>query len=183
MNLRTMGSAERAFYLSLGAAVGLLAILCLWHHQWALGLAALAVGIAWGGAHWRGWRWLPPVAFAALVALSAAGLWRQLPAAWLVVAVAAALAAWDLDSFAARLARFAPGPDHARLVKDHLVRLLLVVGAGIALGEVSLVIRLTLGLGVVMGLGLLAFLILTQAARLLAGDGGEAPASKPDGSD
>jgi hypothetical protein len=117
------------------------------------------------------------------VALATAGLWRHLPAAWLVVGVAGALTTWDLDNFAARLGRYAPRPDHARLVKDHLRRLLMVTGAGVALGEAALKIRLTLSLGVVMGLGLLAFFLLMKAARLLADDENDAPASNPSGTD
>ena len=166
-----MNDAERAFYVSLGAAVGLLGLTCLWQGHLGLALAMLLLGAGWGAAHRLGWRWLSPLAFVALVTLAVGGLWLNLPAAWLVAGVAAALTTWDLDNFAAQLGRFEPRPDHAGLVKNHLGRLLIVTGVGLVLGEAALVTRLTLGLGVVVGLGVLAFIILTQAARLLGGDG------------
>ena len=167
--------AGQAFYASLGVTTGLLGLIFCGQRQWEAALAVLVVGAGWGGVHWiaarrPGWRWMSPLAFAALVMLAAYGLWHQAPAAWLVVGVAAALVTWDLDGFAARLAPYAPLPDEARLVRLHLVRLLLVAGAGVGLGEAALHLRLTLGLGVAAGLGLLAFLFLTQAARRLGRD-------------
>lgn len=162
--------AEQVFYASLAVTVGLLGVLALGQGQWGLALAALALGAGWGGAHWRVWRGVAPLAFAALVGVAAGGLWGHLPATGLVVCVAAALGAWDLDGLASRLAQFNPRPEYARLVRNHVGRLLVVLGAGVALGEAALWFRFTLGFGLVLGLGFLAFLILTQAARLLMGE-------------
>jgi hypothetical protein len=159
--------AERGFYGSLGSAAGLLTLLAIGKGQWSLALVALAVGAGWAGAHRLGRGWLSPLAFVVLVGCAVVGLWRNMPPAGLVAAVAAALAAWDLDGFAAKLARFEPHPDQSLLVKNHLGRLLAVTGLGIILGEAALGLRLALGLGWLAGLGLLAVFILLQAVRLL----------------
>jgi hypothetical protein len=141
--------------------------------QWSLALVALAVGAGWAGAHRLGRSWLSPMAFVVLVGCAVVGLLRAMPAAGLVAAVAAALAAWDLDGFAAQLARFEPRPDQGPLVKNHLGRLLAVTGLGVVLGEAALGLRLALGLGWVAALGLLAVIILLQAVRLLGGEAEE----------
>jgi hypothetical protein len=161
-------AAYTAFGISLGVAVGLVGITALVQGQWALALAAAALGAGWGVTSWRGWRWASPLASTGLILLTVNGLWRSLPAEWLVAGVAAAVVAWDLDGFAARLARFERRPEHARLIRNHLGRLLLVAGVGLVLGEVALRLTLSLGLGLVVGLGLLAFFLLVQAARLLS---------------
>jgi hypothetical protein len=160
-------AAQQAFIVSLGVAAGLPAVVALAASQWSLALAAAALGAGWGVAHRLGWRWVAPLALAGQIWVAVNGLWHGLPAVWLVAGIAAALCAWDLDSFAVRLARFEPRPEHARLVRSHLARLLLVNGAGLILGEAALRLRITLGVSLTVGLGLVAFVILTQAARLL----------------
>jgi hypothetical protein len=174
-----MNWAEGSFYVSLACAVGLQALPAAAKSQWDLALVVLAVGAGWGGAHWLARRWLSPVAFVILVGCAVAGLWRNVPAAWLVAGVAAALAALDLDGFATRLARYEPRPDQTQLVKNHLGRLLGVMGPGVILGEAALMLRLTLGLGVVAVVGLLVFAILLLGMRLLGRDS-ERPAKKND---
>jgi hypothetical protein len=165
--------AEGGFYLCLAGAAGLLALLAMGNGQWSLALVVLAAAGGWGGGHWLGRRWLSPLTFVVLIGCAVAGLWRNLPAAWLVASVAIALAAWDLNGFAARLARYEQRPDETRLVKNHVGRLLGVTGLGVILGEVALTLRLALGLGGLALVGLLAFIILLQGMRLLGGDSEE----------
>lgn len=165
--------AERGLYLSLVGAAGLLALLAAAKAQWGLALAALAVGTGWGGAaSWPrlGRRWISPLAFVALTVCAAAGLWNNLPAAGLIVAVAAGLAAWDLDGLTARLARFEPQPEQTQLVKNHLRRLLIILGLGVILGEAAIAFRFAWSLEAVAALGLLAVLLLLLALRLLDRD-------------
>jgi len=176
---RRMNWAEGSFYACLACAAGLLALPAAAKGQWDLALVVLAVGVGWGGTHWLTRRWLSPLAFVLLIGCAAAGLWRDVPTAWTVAGVAVALAAWDLDGFAARLARYEPCPDQTQLVINRLGRLLGVIGPGIILGEAALVFRLTLGLGVLAALGLSAFILLLLGMRLLGGDS-QRPAKKND---
>ncbi len=176
---RRMNWAEGSFYVGLAGAAGLLALPAAAKGQWDLALVVLAVGAGWGGAHWLAWRWLSPLAFVILIGCAAAGLWRDVPAAWLVAGVGAALAAWDLDGLASGLARYEPRPDQTQLVKNHLGRLLGVMGPGVILGEAALMLRLTLGLGLVALVGLMAFVILLLGMRLL-GDDSQGPVKKND---
>jgi hypothetical protein len=172
---------ERSFYLSLGVAVALLAGLALVNGQGGLALLALLVGVGWAGVHRLGgrWRWFSPLAFLLLGGEAVVGLVRGFPAGGLVIGVAAALAAWDLDGFAAYLARFGPNPEQTPLLKKHLGRLLVVLGGGVILGEAALVLRVTLSLGWVATLGILAMVILLQAVRQLGGEP-EVPVRKKD---
>ncbi len=176
---RRMNWAEGSFYASLAGAAGLLALPGAARGQWDLALVVLAVAAGWGGAHWLARRWLSPLAFAILIGCAAAGLWRDVPAAWLVAGVAAALAAWDLAGLASRLARYEPHPGQTQLVKNHLGRLLGVLGPGVILGEAALLVRLTLGLGLVALAGLMTVVILLLGMRVLGADS-QGPVKKND---
>jgi len=157
--------------VALAVAAGLPGILALAAGQWPLALAAAALGAGWGVAHRLGWRWASPLALVGLIWLAVNGLWHQLSADWLVGAVTAALCAWDLDGLAVRLARFEPRPEHSRLVQSHVARLLMLMGAGLVVGEAALRIRITLGVSLAVGLGLVVFILLRQAAQVLAEGG------------
>ncbi len=164
--------ADRCFYAGLAVTTVLLGLVLAGQGQWEAALGALAVGGAWGGAHFLArrrpvWRWVSPAAFTGQVLLAAGSLWHLAPATWLVVVAGAALVTWDLEGLAVRLAGYAAVPEEARLVGAHLRRQLLLAGAGIAFGEVALHVRLTLGLGLVAALGVLVAVLLTLAARQL----------------
>ena len=102
---------------------------------------------------------------------------------WVLVGITAALVAWDLHHFIQH-ARVAEPTDADNteaniaytnfrsenmraLERAHLQRLALVSGTGLLLGGLALTIRLTLGFGVVLALGLVAIFGLSRLIRYL----------------
>jgi hypothetical protein len=162
-----MSHAERAFIICLTLAVGLLMALYALSNVWRPIPGMFVLGVVGVVAHWR-WRWLASLAFAGLVVLAANGaLWYHLSPAGLLVVICATLAAWDLDEFSARLKRYHDSAYAAALWREHLRRLLVVLGAGLALGWAALNLDLALSFGVTVLLTVLAFFGLAQAARML----------------
>lgn len=103
---------------------------------------------------------------------------------WMLVGITAALIAWDLQHFIQHMhasVHVETDPaDTARedtgghidaatraLERAHLQRLGLVSGAGLLLGGLALTIRLTLGFGVVLALGLVAIFGLSRLIHYL----------------
>ncbi len=103
------------------------------------------------------------IVFAGFAVLVAWGLLQSVSAPLMIVALAAALASWDLHYFRRRLATaahvVAPGP----IVGAHLRRLALVVGGGSGLGLLSLFVRVRYGMGTVVLLSVLALVGLSRA--------------------
>ena len=133
-----------------------LALIYGWHGEWGGVLAGSALGLVGIAGLWR-WRWLTDAGLFGYAAAAAWGVWLELPAAWLLAGLIAALAAWDLVHFARRLDL--PGSqvvNRAALVRGHLQRLGLAAGLGLLLGETALALSLDLTLGWALLLGLLA---------------------------
>jgi hypothetical protein len=162
-----LNSAERAYLFALFLAVMVLAGLHALVGLWAPALLTLLLGTAGLAAHWR-WRWLSSLAFVGLAGVAVNGLLRYgLPPLGVLMAVTAALAAWDLDEFSLQLRRYGDDPRVEALWHHHLRRVLLILGVAVAMGVFNLTIRLSLGFGLTVLLGALSFLGLAQAARLL----------------
>ena len=137
-----------------GAAVGL-ATLYVLYGQGLLALPIAAVGLLWALGSWRGWRWPAGLGLIALATAAAAGLWLGMGPWGTFLAVVAALSAWDLDGFH-RLLREAPrSAAIPQLERSHLLRLLLVDGASIALAAVATAFQLQVGAGLAILLGVL----------------------------
>ncbi len=103
------------------------------------------------------------IVFAGFAVLVAWGLLQNVSAPLMIVALAAALANWDLHYFRRRLAAaahvVAPGP----IVGAHLRRLAVVVGGGSGLGLLALFVRVRYSMGTVVLLSLLALVGLSRA--------------------
>jgi hypothetical protein len=134
---------------------------------WLGTVVAVGVGIFQLVGKWRGWRWAGSAALILFAGAAAMGVRLGADASWMLLGVVAALAAWDLDHFAFRL-EFAPSDEVARsLERHHLLRLLIVVVLGLALGVAALNIRAAFGFGTAVVLGLLAILGLSRAIGFL----------------
>ncbi|MGD8624715.1 MAG: hypothetical protein PVF47_02325 [Anaerolineae bacterium] len=129
--------------------------------QWTGTAAALAAGLLWLAAWWRRLPWTAAAGLVAFTILAAGGIWLGLGAGWMLLALIAALAAWDLDAFARRLAGADRIHEEEAVERRHLARLGLVIGLGgfLALLALGIELRLTflpallLGLLAVIGLG------------------------------
>jgi len=138
--------------------------------SWAWAVAGLGLGVLWLLGRWRDWSPAAPLGLAASTALAALSLWpdnRAGIALLALLAVVAALCAWDLDGLARRLARYPFAGDQAGLERRHLARLLAVATLGFLLGGAALAIQIRLTFLPALLLGLLALLGLSWAVLLL----------------
>jgi hypothetical protein len=145
---------------------------------WVLLAVALAAGALWlvdirRGRH----RFASPllVVFVLLAAVSAGLSGGRVLAPLVVVA---ALAAWDLDRFAARMAEAVAGngeqqAERRKLETQHLRRLLVVSALGLALAWLAEFVRVPLSFGWAVALGLLAALGLAGLVRALVRESDE----------
>ncbi len=103
----------------------------------------------------------------ALTIATALEINRYPDAPWIILSLAAGLAAWDTY----HLLRRSKGVDHIERSKDletlHLRRLLVVLALGSGLGLVSMFAEVNLGFGLMLVLGLLAIVGIGQVIRYL----------------
>jgi hypothetical protein len=184
---------RRITYAAIFVASASLAASFGWTGVWPLALAALIAGAFWAYAfrrHWEGAASLMLVVFVVIAAVDVNLSGGRLLAP---VAVVAALAAWDLHRFVARL-RSGFDEDAAdeesaaedveiliettaddllleqerrALERSHLRRLLVVSAVGLALAWLAEAARFRLALPIALALGLLAILGLSQVVRSL----------------
>jgi hypothetical protein len=125
----------------------------------------VAIGLLWLAGDWRGWDWVAGLCLAGWVGLAALGVWQGLPAGWMLIGVVAALAAWDLGHFAARLRTAGTITRPAELTRAHLRQLAIVVAAGLLLGGIALGIRVELTFGWAILTAALAIIGLSSLIR------------------
>jgi len=113
----------------------------------------------------RGQRpWGPPLTLAGFAGLAAVGLLLGVGAGWMLLAVIAALCAWDLEHFYGVLSHPAYAASAARrrkAEKAHLGRLLAVLAVGLLLGALGLIAPARLTFLPALLLSLLALLGLS----------------------
>jgi hypothetical protein len=133
--------------------------------QWLALAAALAICAIWLAAQQRGAPF-GAVALCCLTILAAAQVIFGAPAALLVLAVVAALCAYDLDCFTRRLATF-DVIQRAELERAHLQRLSYVTVASLVVGETAALVRLRLEFGWLVLLAGLGIVLLGRMIRRL----------------
>jgi hypothetical protein len=108
--------------------------------------------------------WAAPLALVGFVGLAAVGLQLDLAAGWMLLAVVAALCAWDLEHLEERLSH--PGyagsqAAHRAMEKGHLRRLMSVATVGFFLGSAALLVQARITFLPAVLLSLLALLGLS----------------------
>jgi hypothetical protein len=184
---------RRITYAALFVAAISLAASFAWAGGWPLVLVVLAGGAFWAYAFRRGWEGVASPMLVVFVVLAALEVNLRGGRLLAPIAVVAALAAWDLHRFAARLrSGFAEDTDDEdaliedaaavveistddllteqerhELERQHLRRLAVVSAAGLALAWIAEAVRLRLALPLALALGVLAILGLSQVVRSL----------------
>lgn len=159
---------------SVGLAAICLAAAHAWAGAWPWVGASLGLGIVWLAGEGRGWSLAAPLGFVASVVLAALSLWLSgdgLVGPLAVLAVVAALCAWDLDGLVQRLARFGYVGDLPRLERKHLGRLVAVAGLGLLMAVPALALQIRLIFLPALLLSLLAVLGLSWGVFLLRAGG------------
>jgi hypothetical protein len=136
---------------------------------WAAG-GAVVPALLWVIARQRHPALAADASLAMSVALAGLGLWLGVGAGWMVPAVAAWLAAWDLAHFEQRLALAGHVEGRNTLERRHLVYLLPVVAVGLLLALVGAHLRLNLGFFPALLLGALVIVGLARAVIYLRRD-------------
>jgi hypothetical protein len=144
-----------------------------WHGRWLEAAVIAGVAVLAAAGQWRGWRHTASLAFVIFVAAAALGLSFGLAKGQAVLAVAASLCMWDLAHYSLRLRALPPDDGRRALDRQHLLRLLIVAVAGVVTGMLASGLRIKIGLGAALALGVLAVVGLSEAIRYLRrqGDG------------
>ncbi len=115
-------------------------------------------------SRWQQQLWTAPLALVGFTGLAAVGLRLGLGAGWMLLAVVAALCAWDLEHLEERLSQpIYAGSEAARhaMQKEHARRLLAVAALGLGLGAAGLVAQARITFLLALLLSLLALLGLS----------------------
>jgi len=132
---------------------------------WAGVGVAVVIGLLWLAGDWRDADWVAEPCLAGWVALAAFGAWIGLTSGWMLLGVVAALAAWDLAHFAARLRGAGAIPPPNELLHAHLRRLAIVAASGLLLGGIALGIQIELTFGWALLAAALAIIGLSSVIR------------------
>lgn len=152
---------------SIALATLTLALGCAASACWGGAVAVVLLGALWLVGWQRGWAWTNSLALVGNVSVAALGIFMGSAPLMLLLGVVATLAAWDLFSFSMRLRRAPQIMGEAALIKAHLQRLGVVIGAGLILGGLALRARFGLSFGWALGLALLAALSLRYLGRMI----------------
>ena len=135
--------------------------------RWVGALVVAGIGGVWLLVHLLGDR--PTgnlLAWLCFTAVAVFGMLIGLPAMLMLVAVVAALCAWDIAHYEQRHDEVERVDGSDVLDRAHLTRLALTAAGGLALGAIALVIRVDLGFGLALALAILA-VILLQLVRVV----------------
>lgn len=110
----------------------------------------------------RGWKWVNPLSLLVFVFTASYSVWKGISPVLMLVVVVAALSAWDLESLAGRLGQVKASVVDPGIERRHLSRLAVIDGASLVLGGVAMVIKISLSLGVILFLGVVAAYGLSQ---------------------
>ena len=161
-----MKLVRQIFSLSLALSLVSLTAAFLGMLGWVPIFIGFTIGLQWAFMVWKGRKTLS-FSFLGLLALLVYGAALYLPAGWLLGSLVMLLVAWDLSEFSEHLVRFNPDRVDPKLVHNHILRLFYVAGMGLVLGGLALAIKVRLGFGIAVLLGLLVFVGLGGAVRFL----------------
>jgi hypothetical protein len=140
-----------------------------WQGRWLEALLIVGAAVLALAGQWRGWRHAASLAFVVFVVAAALGMSLGLGKGQSLLAVAGSLCMWDLAHYSLRL-RAMPGSNDS-LDRRHLSRLLIVAAIGVAVGMLATGLRIKIGIGAALALGLLAVVGLSQAIRYVRRQG------------
>jgi hypothetical protein len=166
-----MTAVRRLLVVSVCLVVVCLALSYVLVGLWVFAPSFVLLGIIWLRAAQRGQGGVSTVAFAVTLGAAALGMLQGGGSNWaavtILLAVLAALSAWDLEDFAMRLKRAGRVAMAADMQSRHLRRLALVDGLGLAAGAAALLLRLRFSFGVALLAALLAVIAIGQVFRVL----------------
>jgi hypothetical protein len=127
----------------------------------------LLIGVLWMLDRAQRFKHLASVMLVIFTLLAVFAFWLQLFMPLLVLAVSAALMAWDLDHFRWRIHHGPPVDNLVRLERHHIQQLLLVGGVGVLTAEATLLVQIQLSFWAAFGAALLVLFGLIRALALI----------------
>jgi hypothetical protein len=129
---------------------------------WGIGLA-LFVGAAWAVSVWRSWGMGKTVSlFCIILGISMVAVQTESARVSLLISALAALAAWDLISFAQVLQDFEQIIAEEELIRAHLLRLFSLLIVGLALPLIAFMLQFELRFWQAFLLGVILLVGLSQ---------------------
>lgn len=132
------------FWLSLVAALALLAVGAAAARNWVYALSILPIAILDGLSRRFGWSWCPAALLLAYIALAAGGLFIGISPALGIAGAAAALFHWELSEPLAKGSRADELPLAGLFYRQRLRYLGISTAMGLLLAELGLVLRVDL---------------------------------------
>jgi hypothetical protein len=130
-------------------------------------LAIALCGTFWVEALLRSWRWPASPLLVIFTGATVYGARQDFPPFFMLIAISAALSAWDLDHMLQRLAQVRPGAVAPGIPRRHLMRLAAVNGLGLLVGGAALLFRLRLSFTLALLLSLVLFYALSQVVLFI----------------
>lgn len=132
--------------------------------------AFIAVGLGflgWLSQYKHRWYWTIDLFLAGMVLLVSFGTLLGIRLYLLLPAIISALAAWDLIRFEKRIGNIEISEGILKIEKRHLSLLGLALGIGLIFATIVLTIRIQIGFGVVLFLGVILIISIGQIYRWL----------------
>lgn len=161
---------KRLVWVLVVVTTGLVSVALLAARDYWLALAALALGAAWLALEVRERQTAVSLFFLLFVGFAVYGSVQNLATPIMLLAVCTNLAAWDLSRFYVRIKDEADDDARRVMEKNHLQKLGVTVGTGLALGLIPMIIRLPLNFVVFAGIVLVALMLLRRSVLSLRGE-------------
>lgn len=179
--------ASHVFWTAVALSFAALAAGYALHGYWPGSLVSLGFAALWVLIRRRSIRaaWASSLLFVLATGAAVVGVLIELVPWLMLLALSAALAAWDLDFFLRRMEAADLILDRVRLERQHLLKLGVVEMIALTFGGLALLIHLQVGFGVEVLLGVLAVGLITQTVGFIrqlensAGNGAQAGADQP----
>jgi drug/metabolite transporter (DMT)-like permease len=162
---------SKVLHASILLASGLIALAYAMNQYYLLAVLPLILGVLWLLDHRLRWQHLASLVLVIFSMFCVLGYWLQLSMPVLVLALSAALAAWDLDHFFRRIQAQPPVRAFDRMHNYHIKQLAFVIGIGIALAQAILLIQITLNFWVIFVLSLIVIISLTRVLVIIRSGG------------
>jgi hypothetical protein len=127
----------------------------------------LILGTMWLLDNRRRRHHLPSLVLIVFTLFCILGYWLQLSMPVLVLALSAAIAAWDMDHFIQRIQAQPPLREFDRLQRHHIKQLVIVIGIGIVIAQTVLLIQITLNFWIIFVIALLVTVSLTRVLMMI----------------
>ena len=169
-----MREIRRYFVVAAMVAAGAPGVGAMLRGQWTLMALLLVGGTLWLNPWRDSWfsadqrRRLAGLGGALCLGSLLVAVWFDGGMGWLLVGMAAFLAAWDLEAFTTQLANVSHVEHEQRLVRVHVRRLATVSVAGLLVGAAGLFLRVSLSFVVALLVALLAVLGLIYVVYRLS---------------